>query len=928
MPTPVQRKALPVVLSGVDTVVMARTGSGKTIAFVVPLIEKLLNNKLTQSSSSGSAASSLGSGVRAIILSPTRELSMQTLKVVRQLTSVFQNEYSITSIGIHGGEGMEKQFSMLASKPDIIVATPGRLAHHLTEIPDFTLSPGCSVCILDEADRLLEMGFGLQLRQIHKHLPSSCQKALFSATMPKVLVEFTKSGFATDPVVVRLDQEATVSSELRIAFITCRSTDKDAALIHILHHIRDDSKKHNVLREAVEGREPRSKTRDFSTRTGLTIIFAATRHHVEYISTLLTAAGVTDATMIYGTLDQEARKANLALFRNGTKPVLVVTDVAARGIDVPQIDHVIHYHFPSSSKLFVHRSGRAARAGRIGFCWSLVEPDEMPYMIDLHLFLGRKPISSRVVKQGPVDTDEAGDVPAGSTPEETEELIYTLDEMTPDMVHYGSVPESVLNREVENVSRIVNAEMTRSQDAESLRALTKVCVNAMKQYRRTRPEASRDAVRRAKAILEGDKHLGGQRLHDGAIPPHPLLRGMELKMIKEQASKSTGDVDAGALLDSLKKRDDFLKALTNFRPKESVFETFATGGHVKEGVASHLDKGRTTSKGKNDSSAALAAMKSMRRQMRMARDKGSALVVAGTAAAGQISDPDQNHEQKSDVLGDLKILGGDSPVGASASDGKKRLSRAERKQMKKRGAFPGNTLCEQPIQQESPEQRPTKLLRGADFRDPEFFITNEATTNPEQVHRSRQVEAAMQPSAASTIRGTVGKALRLEETMLDLVGDENEDMVKKQRMTRWDKAKRKYVSTTVGSELSGESKTKKTRLESGQLVKTGKLKLGELYEKWQKKTHRSVGRTGVFDDAEDGGGAGFSPKKNRNKQVGVGDSAPRKRDEVKTSVEIRKERERRQNMKMKNMKKSTRRVLEQKKGEKARGKGASRTSRK
>jgi ATP-dependent RNA helicase DDX54/DBP10 len=142
--------------------------------------------------------------------------------------------------------------------------------------------------------------------------------------------------------------------------------DKDAVLLHLLDHIRDD-------KEQNEG-----------NRTGLTLIFAATRHHVEYITTLLVASGVS-ATMIYGTLDQEARKHNLAAFRSGKKSVLVVTDVAARGIDVPLIDHVIHYAFPSSPKLFVHRSGRAARAGRIGFSWGLVEPDEMPYMVSRHV---------------------------------------------------------------------------------------------------------------------------------------------------------------------------------------------------------------------------------------------------------------------------------------------------------------------------------------------------------------------------------------------------------------------------------------------------------------------------------------------------------------------------------------------------------------
>ena len=626
MPTPVQRKALPVVLTGVDSVVMARTGSGKTCAFLIPLLEKLLSTPHGQH----------GNHVRGVILSPTRELSQQTLRVLTKLAA----DLDIRAIGIHGGEGMEKQFNLLASKPDVIVATPGRLSHHLAEIPDFQLN-GCQMCILDEADRLLEMGFAMQIRQIARSLPESCQKVLLSATMPKILVEFTKSGFAVDPAVVRLDQEASVSEELRIAFITCRSMDKDAALLHILHHIRDDQQAHS------------------DSRTGLTLIFAATRHHVEYITTLLEASGIS-STMIYGTLDQEARKANLASFRNGQKPVLVVTDVAARGIDVPLIDHVIHYHFPPSPKLFVHRSGRAARAGRIGFCWGLVEPDEMPYMTDLHLFLGRRPTSGDTMKEDGT----------------REELSYTLKEMTPEMVHYGSLPESVLVQEVENVQRLMNSELSGSLDAEALRSLTKVCSNAMKQYRRTRTEASREGVRRAKAILEGERLETGQRVYGCAIAPHPLLRGMERRLLEESSKNGAGLSN----LDNLKKREEFLQAMSNFRPKETVFEAFATGSGKDTGIVSHVDKGRTTSKQKNDSSRSLSAMKDMRRQMRMARDKGSSLVVAGSDA---VKDEDAPSDQKETVDFQRGAFSSISVQLAPSAQGKRRLSKAERKRLRK-----------------------------------------------------------------------------------------------------------------------------------------------------------------------------------------------------------------------------------------------------
>jgi ATP-dependent RNA helicase DDX54/DBP10 len=852
-PTPVQRKALPVVLTGVDAVVMARTGSGKTCAFLIPLLEKLLASPRLTS----------GNSVRGVILSPTIELSKQTLRVLHKLSG----DTGFRAIGIHGGEGIEKQFDLLSSKPDIIVATPGRLAHLLTEIPDFALSSAV-MCILDEADRLLEMGFAAQIRQISRSLPDHCQKVMLSATMPKVLVEFTRGGFCAEPTVVRLDQEATVSAELRIAFITCRSAEKDAALLNILHHIQFDQEQHREV------------------RTGLTLIFAATRHHVDFISVLLTASG-RENTTIYGSMDQEARQANLNEFKSGRKPILVVSDVAARGIDVPLIDHVIHYNFPASPKLFVHRSGRAARAGRIGYCWGLVEPDEMPYMIELHLFLGRKPTSSESI-------NENG---------EQQDLMYTLNEMTPEMVHYGSVPESILTREVENVSRIMNSEMTGSLDAQALRSLSKVCQNAMKQYRRTRPEASREGVRRAKEILEGRKLETGERVDSaGTIPPHPLLRAAEKAEFESRTEK--GGLETA---ENLKHRQDFLRELASFRPKESVFEAFHTGGGRDVGVVSHLDKGRTTGR-KHDNSFALTAMKNMRRQMRIARDKGHALFVAGSEH--QDEENDLVSETNAEVKESPKLVNPQSDIVAALAcpastfpdpEGKRRLSKAERKRLKKsHGSLP-DTM--QSAISEATKKKKKKEMRAEDFRDPTFFIENEAVDNSEEATRLRQIEAAMQPSAASVSRGSMGQARRMEEAMLDIIGDENDELVKKQRLMRWDKAKRKYVRTTVGEELSGDSKSKKRRMENGQLVKNDKAKVGELYEKWQKKTNRSVGRTGVFDDIDDSS----TPRATAGRKVAGG-----KHNELKTAIDIKKERAKKQDNKLKNMKKADRRRLQRK----------------
>jgi len=946
IPTPVQRKSLPVVLSGSDTVVMARTGSGKTAAFLIPVLERLLASR-GGGDESGGGGGDRNRSAGAVILSPTRELSIQSLRVCRTLSSLT----NLKSIGINGGESMEKQFSLLSSRPDIIVATPGRLAHHLSEIPDFHLKQ-CEVVVFDEADRLFEMGFAMQIRQICSRMPgpeSGRQTLLFSATMPKVLVEFTKSGIMGEPEVVRLDSEVSVSAELRCGFITVRSGEKDAALLHLLrdvlpsaptvgaqreHGVDDDDDDDDDDDAKNSAGKNKKKRGVMSNRLGLTLIFAATRHHVDYLTTLLNTAGLgMEATGIYGTMDQVARKENLARFRSGEKPILVVTDVAARGIDVPLIDHVIHYAFPPSAKLFVHRSGRAARAGRIGYCWGVVDPEELPYMVDLHVFLGRKLSNGSAEKDDRGEGEHAGEESNGNGEEEKEDnemdcLTYSLAEMTPDMVHYGCIPELTLVEEVENVRRIADSEMTGSHDTEALKALTRVCNNAMKQYRRSRPEASKAGVRRAKALLEGAKDASGKRI-GGGIKPHPLLKLIETKKLlrstatgeKSGSGKSSED-QVREKLNELKKRDDFLRAMNNFRPKETIFEAFATGKEKAGGVHSQVDRGRTDLLGKraDNKQAAFGAMKSMRRQMKMARDKGSALVVAGSRNALALNGEEAGEDTMVSSAGNAIEVGVDEmavkagtltkkTISASSApaipETKRRLSKAERKRLKKK---PGAAADAVAANASADTTKKSKNKRGIDFRDAEHYIDNEVTLDPDAVERSRQIEAALQPSASGDTKGLAASALKLEQSMLDIVGDEREDLVKRQRMMRWDKSKRKYVQTSVGDALSGDSRSKKIRLESGQLVESKKIKLGELYEKWQKKTNKSVGRVGVFDDvtADDDGPGTTLGKSGKGTDANYDDGMGKK----KTAAQIRKEREAKDNMKRKNMKKEDRRRLE------------------
>ncbi|XP_032670778.1 ATP-dependent RNA helicase DDX54 isoform X2 [Odontomachus brunneus] len=417
IPTPIQRKTIPLALEGRDVVAMARTGSGKTACFLIPLFEKL-------------KARLAKSGARALILSPTRELALQTLKFIKELGKFTGLKASV----VLGGDSIDDQFSAIHGNPDIIVATPGRFLHICVEM-DLQLK-NIEYIVFDEADRLFEMGFGEQIHEIVNRLPESRQSLLFSATLPKVLVDFAKAGLS-DPVLLRLDVESKLPEGLELSFITCRPEEKLAVLLCLLKRIiKDDSQK---------------------------IIFAETMHHVEYIHQILDKAGITN-TFIYSNLDPSARKINAAKFQTGKVKVLIVTDVAARGIDIPHLDYVINFNFPAKSKLFVHRVGRCARAGRAGTAYNIVSADEYPYLLDLHLFLGRPLLI----------------VPTTGSTENMESAV-------------GKMPQTMIEEEL--------AELINWHDGSiDLTNMQKVCNNAYQQYVRSRPGASTESVKRIKEL--------------------------------------------------------------------------------------------------------------------------------------------------------------------------------------------------------------------------------------------------------------------------------------------------------------------------------------------------------------------------------------------------------------------------------------------
>jgi len=215
--------------------------------------------------------------------------------------------------------------------------------------------------VFDEADRLFELGFAEQLQKLLETTPQSRQCLLFSATLPAQLVSFSRAGIR-NPVFVRLDVETTLSESLALWFLYIRKEEKLAAAVSMLRRLHQKGKS--------------------------TIMFVATRHHVEFFGELLAAVGLT-VSVVYGSMDQDARTDQVARFRNHKTGILVTTDVAARGIDIPMLDHVVNFDFPPIAKLF-HRAGRTARAGKAGLCISFVTLEDLPYTVELMLFLGNK----------------------------------------------------------------------------------------------------------------------------------------------------------------------------------------------------------------------------------------------------------------------------------------------------------------------------------------------------------------------------------------------------------------------------------------------------------------------------------------------------------------------------------------------------------
>jgi ATP-dependent RNA helicase RhlE len=327
IPTPIQAQSIPPIMQGRDIIGLAQTGTGKTVAFVLPILERL------RSGPRGS--------VRALIVSPTRELAEQTCEVINGLAS----RTGLRCAAIYGGVSMDQQTRNIRSGIEIVVACPGRLLDHLWK---GTLSlSDLEILVIDEADRMFDMGFLPDIRNILSCIMNKRQTLLFSATMPENIRRLVRQ-IMHDPVTVQIDRQLPAKTVSH-------------ALYPIQQHLKTA-----LLKEILNG-----------TQTDSVLVFTRTKHRAERVAQQLVRAGYR-VTSLQGNLSQNQRQAALTGFRNGSTKILVATDIAARGIDVLSISHVINYDIPESTDDYIHRIGRTGRVEKNGDALTFVTNADTP----------------------------------------------------------------------------------------------------------------------------------------------------------------------------------------------------------------------------------------------------------------------------------------------------------------------------------------------------------------------------------------------------------------------------------------------------------------------------------------------------------------------------------------------------------------------
>ncbi len=343
-PTPIQARAIPKVIDGRDLMGLAQTGTGKTAAFALPILNRLVGRKPGR--------------VRALIIAPTRELAEQ----IHQAIETLGRKTRLKSVAVYGGVGINPQIQKL-KHADMVVACPGRLLDHMGR-KSIDLSQ-LEVLVIDEADQMLDMGFIPDIRRILKPLPKKRQTLVFSATMP--------------PEIRRLTGEILRDPDTIQVGITAPADTVSHALYPVAQHLK------TALLLKLLG----------NTKTKSVLVFTRTKHRAKSLGKKLVTAGYRSASL-QGNLSQARRQAALDGFRNGTYQVLVATDIAARGIDVTRISHVINYDIPSTPEAYIHRIGRTGRATRSGEAFTLVTGEDKDMVRSINRIIGSE-IEQRIV---------------------------------------------------------------------------------------------------------------------------------------------------------------------------------------------------------------------------------------------------------------------------------------------------------------------------------------------------------------------------------------------------------------------------------------------------------------------------------------------------------------------------------------------------
>ncbi|HEY2324147.1 MAG TPA: DEAD/DEAH box helicase [Thermoanaerobaculia bacterium] len=342
-PTPIQTKAIPIILQGHDVIGIAQTGTGKTAAFVLPILQHL----------SARGAKMGRRGMRALIVAPTRELVVQIEENVRN----YAKHSRLRCATVYGGVGEQPQIRALRGGTEIVIATPGRLIDLMNQgHVDFSI---IEVAVLDEADRMLDMGFLPQIRQIMKKLPQDRQTLLFSATLSKEIEALT-SEFLRQPQTVQIGKRANPAESVAQLVYEVPKSRKTALLMHLLRDPKMDS----------------------------VLVFSRTKHGADKIARKLEQGGIATATL-HSNRSQSQRLLALRGFKSGAVRVLVATDIAARGIDVEGISHVINFDFPPQPEDYVHRIGRTGRAQAVGDAISFVTSEDHAALRALEKFISR-----------------------------------------------------------------------------------------------------------------------------------------------------------------------------------------------------------------------------------------------------------------------------------------------------------------------------------------------------------------------------------------------------------------------------------------------------------------------------------------------------------------------------------------------------------